>query len=103
MPQGKIRIRLKGYDHQQLDRSAQSIVETAQRSGATITGPVPLPTEKNVYCVIRSPFKDKDSREHFEIRTHKRLIDILQPSPKTVDSLQRLDSLPAGVDIEIRL
>ena len=65
--------------------------------------PCPLPTEKNVYCVIRSPFKDKDSREHFEIRTHKRLIDILQPSPKTVDSLQRLDSLPAGVDIEIRL
>ena len=103
MPQGKIRIRLKGYDHQQLDRSAQSIVETAQRSGATITGPVPLPTEKNVYCVIRSPFKDKDSREHFEIRTHKRLIDILQPSPKTVDSLQRLDSLPAGVDIEIKI
>ena len=79
MPQGKIRIRLKGYDHQQLDRSAQSIVETAQRSGATITGPVPLPTEKNVYCVIRSPFKDKDSREHFEVRTHKRLIDIHSP------------------------
>ena len=86
-----------------LDRSAQQIVDTAQRSGATITGPVPLPTEKNVYCVIRSPFKDKDSREHFEIRTHKRLIDIHQPTPKTVDSLQRLDHLPAGVDIEIRL
>ena len=103
MPQQKIRIRLKGYDHQQLDRSAQSIVDTAQRSGATITGPVPLPTEKNVYTVIRSPFKDKDSREHFEIRTHKRLIDILQPTPKTVDSLQRLDHLPAGVDIEIKL
>ena len=68
MAQGKIRIRLKGYDHQQLDRSAQQIVDTAQRSGATITGPVPLPTEKNVYCVIRSPFKDKDSREHFEVR-----------------------------------
>ena len=79
MAQGKIRIRLKGYDHQQLDRSAQQIVDTAQRSGATITGPVPLPTEKNVYCVIRSPFKDKDSREHFEVRTHKRLIDIHQP------------------------
>src|SRR3989440_9670955 len=103
MAQGKIRIRLKGYDHQQLDRSAQQIVDTAQRSGATITGPVPLPTEKNVYCVIRSPFKDKDSREHFEIRTHKRLIDIHQPTPKTVDSLQRLDHLPAGVDIEIPL
>jgi small subunit ribosomal protein S10 len=82
----KIRIRLKGYDHQQLDRSARDIVETAQRTGATITGPVPLPTEKNVYTVIRSPFKDKDSREHFE----------------TVDSLMRLD-LPAGVDIEIKL
>ncbi len=78
------------------------IVETAQRTGATITGPVPLPTEKNVYCVIRSPFKDKDSREHFEIRTHKRLIDIHSPTPKTVDSLMRLD-LPAGVDIEIKL
>jgi small subunit ribosomal protein S10 len=98
----KIRIRLKGYDHSQLDRSAQSIVETAQRTGATITGPVPLPTEKNVYCVIRSPFKDKDSREHFEVRTHKRLIDIHSPTPKTVDSLMRLD-LPAGVDIEIKL
>ena len=99
----KIRIRLKGYDHKQVDKSARDIVETAERSGATITGPVPLPTEKNVYCVIRSPFKDKDSREHFEIRTHKRLIDIHQPTPKTVDSLQRLDHLPAGVDIEIRL
>ena len=75
--------------------SARSIVETAQRTGATVSGPVPLPTEKNVYCVIRGPFKDKDSREHFEIRTHKRLIDIHQPTPKTVDSLMRLD-LPAG-------
>src|SRR5205814_1976481 len=90
------------YDHQQLDRSAQSIVDTAQRSGATITGPVPLPTEKNVYCVIRSPFKDKDSREHFEVRTHKRLIDIHSPTPKTIDQLMRLD-LPAGIDIEIKL
>ena len=99
----KIRIRLKAYDHDAIDRAAKEIVETAERTGATVSGPVPLPTEKNVYCVIRSPFKDKDSREHFEIRTHKRLIDILQPSPKTVDSLQRLDSLPAGVDIEIRL
>src|ERR687884_446144 len=92
----------EGGRHTQLDRSAQSIVETAQRTGATITGPVPLPTEKNVYTVIRSPFKDKDSREHFEIRTHKRLIDIHSPTPKTVDSLMRLD-LPAGVDIEIKL
>jgi small subunit ribosomal protein S10 len=99
----KIRIRLKAYDHDAIDRAAREIVETAERTGATVSGPVPLPTEKNVYVVIRSPFKDKDSREHFEIRTHKRLIDINQPTPKTVDSLQRLDSLPAGVDIEIRL
>lgn len=102
MAQQKIRIRLKAYDHELVDKSARSIVETAERTGATISGPVPLPTEKNVYCVIRSPFKDKDSREHFEIRTHKRLIDIYQPTPKTVDSLMRMD-LPAGVDIEIKL
>jgi len=100
--QQKIRIRLKAYDHELVDKSARSIVETAERTGATISGPVPLPTEKNVYCVISSPFKDKDSREHFEIRTHKRLIDIHQPTPKTVDSLMRMD-LPAGVDIEIKL
>ena len=99
----KIRIRLKAYDHDAIDRAAREIVETAQRTGARVAGPIPLPTDKNVYCVIRSPFKDKDSREHFEIRTHKRLIDIHSPSPKTVDSLQRLDHLPAGVDIEIRL
>ena len=97
----RIRIRLKAYDHDAIDRAAREIVETAQRTGATVSGPVPLPTEKNVYCVIRSPFKDKDSREHFEIRTHKRMIDIHQPTPKTVDSLQRVD-LPAGVDIEIK-
>src|SRR5450432_4283837 len=103
MAQQKIRIRLKGYDHTQLDLSAKAIVETAQRTGATFFVHDTATTEKNVYCVIRSPFKDKDSREHFEIRTHKRLIDIHQPTPKTVDSLQRLDHLPAGVDIEIRL
>ena len=103
MAQQKIRIRLKGYDHQQVDKSASQIVETAQRTGATITGPVPLPTEKNVYTVIRSPFKDKDSREAFEIRTHKRLIDINDPTPKTIDELQRIENLPAGVDVEIRL
>jgi small subunit ribosomal protein S10 len=101
--QQKIRIRLKGYDHTQVDLSARSIVETAQRTGATVSGPVPLPTEKNVYCVIRGPFKDKDSREHFEIRTHKRLIDINDPTPKTIDELQRIENLPAGVDVEIRL
>jgi small subunit ribosomal protein S10 len=100
--QQKIRIRLKSYDHQSLDKSAKDIVDTVERTGATITGPVPLPTEKNVYCVIRSPFKDKDSREHFEVRTHKRLIDIHSPTPKTFDSLMRID-LPAGVDIEIKM
>jgi small subunit ribosomal protein S10 len=101
--QNKIRIRLKAYDHEAIEAAAKEIVQTAERTGATISGPVPLPTEKNVYCVIRGPFKDKDSREHFEIRTHKRLIDIHHPSPKTVDSLQRLDHLPGGVDIEIRI
>ena len=103
LAQNKIRIRLKSYDHSAIETAAKEIVDTATRTGATVSGPVPLPTEKNVYTVIRSPFKDKDSREHFEIRTHKRLIDIHQPTPKTVDSLQRLDHLPAGVDIEIRL
>ena len=98
----KIRIRLKSYDHEVIDSSARKIVDTVMRTGAKVVGPVPLPTEKNVYCVIRSPFKDKDSREHFEVRTHKRLIDIHSPTPKTVDSLMRLD-LPAGVDIEIKL
>ena len=93
----KIRIRLKGYDHEVVDQSAKLIVETAQKTGA-----VPLPTEKNVFCVIRSPHKYKDSREHFEMRTHKRLIDILDPTSGTVDSLMRLD-LPAGVDIDIKL
>jgi small subunit ribosomal protein S10 len=98
----KIRIRLKAYDHEVIDSSARKIVETVSRTGAQVAGPVPLPTEKNVYCVIRSPHKYKDSREHFEMRTHKRLIDIIDPTPKTVDSLMRLD-LPAGVDIEIKL
>src|SRR3954467_13489876 len=101
--QNKIRIRLKAYDHSAIATAAKEIVATTTRTGATVSGPVPLPTEKNVYCVIRPPFKDKDSREHFEIRTHKRLIDIVPPTPKTVDSLQRLDHLPAGVDIEIKL
>ena len=82
LAQNKIRIRLKAYDHSAIETAAKEIVETATRTGAIVTGPVPLPTEKNVYCVIRSPFKDKDSREHFEIRTHKRLIDIHQPTPE---------------------
>ncbi len=101
--QSKIRIRLKAHDHTSIEAAAREIVETAQRTGASICGPVPLPTGRNVYCVIRGPFKDKDSREHFELPTHKRLIDILEPTPKTVDSLQRLDQLPAGVDIQIQL
>ena len=98
----KIRIRLKAYDHEIIDQSTKKIVETVVRTQASVKGPVPLPTEKNVFCVIRSPHKYKDSREHFEMRTHKRLIDIIDPTPKTVDSLMRLD-LPAGVDIEIKL
>ena len=102
MSSQKIRIRLKGYDHEVVDQSAKKIVETAQNTGARVSGPIPLPTERNLYTVIRSPHKDKDSREEFEMRTHKRLIDILDPSASTVDSLMRLD-LPAGVDIEIKL
>lgn len=98
----KIRIRLKGYDHEIVDQSAKLIVDTAQKTGARVAGPIPLPTERNLYTVIRSPHKDKDSREEFEMRTHKRLIDILDPSSSTVDALMRLD-LPAGVDINIKL
>ena len=98
----KIRIRLKAYDHTALDQSAAKIVETAKRTGAQVSGPIPLPTEKNIYTILRSPPVNKDSREQFEMRTHKRLVDILEPTPKTVDALMRLD-LPAGVDIEIKL
>lgn len=98
----KIRIRLKAYDHEIIDKSARKIVETALESGAKVSGPIPLPTRRSIYCVIRSPHVDKDSREHFEIQTHKRLIDIFDPTPKTVDSLMRIN-LPAGVDIEIKL
>ena len=98
----KIRIRLKAFDYQILDQSAERIVETAKRTGASVSGPVPLPTEKEVITLLRAPHKYKDAREQFEMRTHKRLIDILQPTPKTVDALMRLD-LPAGVDIEIKL
>ena len=98
----RIRIRLKSYDHRLLDKSADQFVETAKRTGATVCGPVPLPTRKRVYCVLRSPHVDKKSREHFEIRIHKRLIDINDPTPTTADALMRLD-LPAGVDIEVKL
>ena len=102
MSNQKIRIRLKGFDHEVIDQSAKLIVDTAQKTGAKVSGPIPLPTERNLYTVIRSPHKDKDSREQFEMRTLKRLIDILEPTSSTVDSLMRLD-LPAGVDIEIKL
>lgn len=102
MSSQKIRIRLKGFDHEIVDQSSKLIVDTAQKTGARVSGPIPLPTERSMYCVIRSPHKYKDSREEFEIRTHKRLIDIVEPTPSTVDSLMRLD-LPAGVDIEIKL
>lgn len=98
----KIRIRLKAYEHELLDQSAQKIVGTAERTGAEISGPIPLPTEKEIFTVLRSPHVHKDAREQFEMRTHKRLIDILDPSSKTVDALMRLD-LPAGVNIEIKL
>lgn len=98
----RIRIKLKAYEHSLIDQSAEKIVETARRTGARVSGPIPLPTEKEIVTILRSPHVNKDSREQFEIRTHKRLIDILQPSAKTVDALMKLD-LPAGVDIEIKL
>jgi small subunit ribosomal protein S10 len=97
----RIRIRLKAYDYRILDQSTGEIVETARRTGAQIAGPIPLPTMKNKYCVLRSPHVDKKSREQFEIRTHKRLLDILEPTQQTVDALMKLD-LPAGVDVEIK-
>ena len=98
----KIRIRIKAYDHRVLDNAAKKIVETAKSTGAKVVGPVPVPTEKGVITILRAVHKYKDSREQFEVRTHKRLIDIVNPSPKTVDALMRLN-LPAGVDIEIKL
>ncbi|MDA3128916.1 30S ribosomal protein S10 [Aliibacillus thermotolerans] len=102
MAKDKIRIRLKAYDHRVLDQSAEKIVDTAKRSGASVSGPIPLPTDRSVYTVLRATHKYKDAREQFEMRTHKRLIDILTPTPQTVDALMRLD-LPSGVDIEIKL
>ena len=101
MARQKIRIRLRAYDHKILDQSAERIADTAKRTGAFISGPVPLPTEINRWCVLRSPHVDKKSREHFEIRTHKRIIDIFQASAKTMDALMHLD-LPAGVDIQLK-
>ena len=98
----KIRIRMKAYDFKLLDQSAGEIVDTARRTGAKVAGPIPLPTKINKYCVLRSPHVDKKSREQFEMRTHKRLIDILDPTPQTVDALMKLE-LAAGVDVEIKL
>lgn len=102
LAQQKIRIRLKAYDHRLLDTSCDKIVETANRTQAAAVGPIPLPTRRRVYCVLRSPHVNKDSREHFETRTHRRIIDIYSPSSKTIDALMKLD-LPAGVDIEVKL
>src|SRR4030065_1280549 len=102
MAEQKIRIRLKAYDHKLLDQSAVEIVETAKRTGAKVVGPIPLPTVINKFCVLRSPHVDKKSREQFELRTHKRLMDILEPTEQTVDALMKLD-LAAGVDVEIKL
>jgi small subunit ribosomal protein S10 len=98
----KIRIKIRAYDHKLIDQSSKQIVETAKRTGASISGPVPLPTEKKKYTVLRSTFVHKDSREQFEMRVHKRMIDILEPTAKTIDSLTNLN-LPAGVDVEIKM
>jgi small subunit ribosomal protein S10 len=97
-----IRVRLKGYDHKVLDQAVAKIVEAAKKTGAQVVGPIPLPTEKQIFTILRSPFTDKDSREQFEIRTHKRLIDINRPTKQTIDILKNLD-LPAGIDVEIKL
>ena len=102
MANQKIRIKLKAYEHAVIDQSAARIVDTAKRTGASVSGPIPLPTEKEIITILRSPHKHKDSREQFEMRTHKRLIDILDPTPRTVEALTKLD-LPAGVEIEIKL
>ncbi|HEY8364897.1 MAG TPA: 30S ribosomal protein S10 [Haloplasmataceae bacterium] len=102
MANQKIRIRLKAYDHRLIDQSAKKIVDSAKRSGANVSGPIPLPTEKQVFTILRAVHKYKDSREQFEMRTHKRLIDILDPTPQTIDALMHLE-LPSGVDVEIKL
>ena len=102
MPRGRIRVRLKAYDHRVIDQCCVQILDTALRTGAKVVGPVPLPTSKQRFTVLTSPHTDKDAREHFEIRTHKRLIDIIEPTDKTIDSLMHLE-LPAGVDIELKM
>jgi len=98
----RIRIRLKAFDHAVVDESARKIVDAVLRTGARVSGPVPLPTERNIFCVITSPHKDKDAREHFEMLTHRRLIDVFDPTPRTIEDLTRLE-LPAGVEIEVKL
>ena len=102
MANQKIRIKLKAYEHNLIDQSSERIVETAKRTGAKVSGPIPLPTKKEIVTILRAPHKYKDSREQFEMRTHKRLIDIHNPNPRTVDAMMKLD-LPAGVEIEIKL
>ena len=102
MPKGRIRVRLKSYDHRVIDESCEKILEVALTSGAKVVGPVPLPTRKKLISVVASPHTDKDSQEHFQILTHKRLIDIIEPTEKTIDSLMHLN-LPAGVDIEVKM
>ncbi len=102
MPKGRIRVRLKSYDARVIDSCCQQILDTAIRTGAKVVGPIPLPTQKSVYALNKSPFIDKDARDHFEIRVHKRLIDIVSPTERTIDSLRNLD-LPAGIDVEIRM
>ncbi|MGB9883125.1 MAG: 30S ribosomal protein S10 [Microgenomates group bacterium] len=102
MPKGRIRIRLKSYDHRLVDETSQKIVDTAIRTGASIVGPIPLPTKKEVFVVNKSPFIDKDAREHFGLLTHKRLIDIVNPTNQTIDSLMHLE-LPAGVEVEVKM
>lgn len=102
MANQKIRIRLKAYDHRLIDQSAKKIVDSAKRSGANVSGPIPLPTEKQIFTILRAVHKYKDSREQFEMRTHKRLIDIIDPTPQTIDALMHLE-LPSGVDVEIKL
>ncbi len=102
MPKGRIRIRLKAYDHRLVDETCQKIVDTAMKTGASIKGPIPLPTKKEVYVVNKSPFTDKDSREHFGLKIHKRLLDIMNPTNQTIDSLMHLE-LPAGVEVEVKM
>jgi len=101
MPEQRIRIKLQGYDHKLIDQSALEIVDTAKRTGATVSGPIPLPTKREIFTVLRSPHVDKKSREQFQMKTHKRLIDIISPTAKTIDALKKLD-LPAGVDVEVK-